>query len=409
MNNENKVFKLAYFILAVTFLTFSCRKDDNPVYNNFISNEIEVAWPVSTIRTLLSTASADYPELGGLNQYITYDVKVYKLVYSTTVGSEQIKASGLVCIPSAEGEYPVLSFQNGTNTRNDLAPSEYPINPSYQLIEFMASMGFIVVIPDYPGFGESVQISHPYLLAEPTIQSVVDMLRAVKESCPREFSGIMAKNEYYLMGYSQGGWATLAIHKALELSHASEFNLAGSVCGAGPYNLYNLVVGMLDSTTYPMPSYLGYIINAYSAYHYFTNPVTDLLKEPYVSRLPSLYTGTLSLSQINSQLTTTIADLFTPAFLSGFATSPSYSTVRAALINNSISAWNTSKPLLFVHGTGDHDVSVTATETMYDAMINAGTSSVTCKKILFPGLDHGEGIVPCMTSGFLFLLNIRGH
>jgi pimeloyl-ACP methyl ester carboxylesterase len=399
--------KVASYFLVINMIISSCRKDENHVYNNFISYEIKVAWPAATINTLINSAVSDYPELIDLEQYVTYDVNVYKIIYSTTVGGEGIYASGLVCVPAAEGEYPVLSFQNGTNTRNAVAPSEYPINPSYQLIEFMASMGFIVVIPDYPGFGESAQIPHPYLLAEPTIQSVVDMLRAVKESCSQEFSGIVAKNEYYLMGYSQGGWATLAIHKAIELDYASEFNLAGSVCGAGPYNMQNLVIGMLDSTTYSMPSYLGYIINAYSAYHYFTNPVTDLLKEPYASRLASLYTGTLSLSQINSQLTTKIADLFTSDFLSGFAYSSAYSTVRAALINNSIDAWNSAKPLLFVHGTGDRDVSVTATETMYDAMINAGTSSETCKKILFPGLDHGEGIVPCMTSGLLYLLNIR--
>jgi pimeloyl-ACP methyl ester carboxylesterase len=407
MNKLERFYKIAVHILVIGLLFSSCRKNEDPVYNNFISNEIKLTWPAATISTLLSNASAEYPELTDLIQYITYDVRIYKLVYSTTVGGEQINASGLVCIPAEAGEYPVMSFQNGTNTLYDLAPSEYLINPSYQLIEFMASMGFIVIIPDYPGFGESKEIPHPYLLAEPTIQSVVDMLRAVKESSPREFSGISAKNEYYLMGYSQGGWATLAIHKALELTYASEFNLEGSACGAGPYNLYNLMADMLDSTTYSMPSYLGYIINAYSAFHYFTNPVTDLLREPYATRLASLYTGTLTLSQINSQLTNKIDDLFTSEFLSGFSSSSEYSTIRTALINNSISAWSSTRPLLFVHGTDDHDVSVTATETMYDGMINAGTSTVICKKILFPGLDHGEGIVPCMTSGLLFLLNIR--
>ena len=81
--------------------------------------------------------------------------------------------------------------------------------------------------------------------------------------------------------------------------------------------------------------------------------------------------------------------------------------MRVALINNSISSWNSTLPLLFVHGDSDTQVNVTATETMYNAMIDAGTSTLTCKKIIYPGLDHGEGIVPCMTEGLLFLIDVR--
>jgi pimeloyl-ACP methyl ester carboxylesterase len=268
-------------------------------------------------------------------------------------------------------------------------------------------MGFVVVIPDYPGFGASVQIPHPYMIAEPTVTSVIDMLRALNESGESEFPGISIKDEYYLLGYSQGGWATLAIHKTMEQDLPDEFNLVASVCGAGPYNMYNLFLGMVNATTYPMPSYLGYIINAYSYYHQFTNPVSDILNEPYAGRLSSLYTGTLTTDQINNQLNTSISDLMKEEFLSGFVASASYSSVREALINNSISPWNSEKPLLFVHGEGDTHVSVTATETMYDGMINAGTSSTTCKKLIFPDLDHGEGIVPCMTAGLLFIIDVR--
>jgi fermentation-respiration switch protein FrsA (DUF1100 family) len=120
-----------------------------------------------------------------------------------------------------------------------------------------------------------------------------------------------------------------------------------------------------------------------------------------------LFTGDLTTDQINKQLNTSIPDLMTVEFLSGFVSSSSYSTVREALINNSISAWNSTIPLLLIHGDGDTQVSVTATETMYDAMINAGTSTLTCKKIIFPGLDHSEGIVPCMAEGLLFLIDVR--
>ena len=48
-----------------------------------------------------------------------------------------------------------------------------------------------------------------------------------------------------------------------------------------------------------------------------------------------------------------------------------------------------------------------ATEDMFNAMINAGTSPLICKKEIIPGLDHGDGVVPCMIKGLLFLMNLE--
>jgi hypothetical protein len=235
------------------------------------------------------------------------------------------------------------------------------------------------------------------------------MFHALNEVGATKFPGLTVKNEYYLLGYSQGGWATLSLHKALELEYPVEFNLAGSACGAGPYDLYNLFLGMINNATYSMPSYLGYIINAYSSYDQFTNPVSDILNEPYATNLSSLYTGTLSLDEINDELTTSIPGLFKSEFLSGFASSPTYSTVRQALISNSISPWVTLKPLFFGHGTGDTHVSVTSTESMYNAMIAAGTSAAICQKVLYPDLDHGDAVFPFIIDGLQFLLNLRDN
>lgn len=407
MNIKRFLPRVFILIPALLFTISSCRKDERPVYDYFISNDLKISFPVETINAIMDYVSPLYPKLNDLKPFVGDGINVYKMVYKTTVNGKEINASGLVCMPSLPGEYPVLSFQNGTNTVNSFAPSEDITNSYYLLIESISSMGFVVIIPDYPGFGESVQIPHPYLISEPTVQSIVDMLRALKESSDYEFDGIRIKNEYYLLGYSQGGWATMNLHKALEINYPDEFNLKGSACGAGPYNMYNLFLGMVNATTYPMPSYLGYIINAYSSYHQFTNPVSDLLNEPYAALLSTLYSGTLSLDQINDQLTTNIQELLKADFISGFASSQSFSSVRDALINNSVAAWNTSKPLLLIHGQGDTHVSVNATESMYEDMINAGTSAVICKKILFPELDHGEAVIPAMTEGLLYFLSIR--
>jgi pimeloyl-ACP methyl ester carboxylesterase len=409
MKINRSLMKFSAIFLIFFAVVTSCSKDDNGSgFSYFVSKEFSVTYTKTYINSLINTASGSLPEVNNLKTRVTCDINIYRMVYKTTVNGHQINASGLVCVPVIPGDYPVLSFQNGTNTVNAYAPSEFAINYSYQFVEIIASMGYIVVIADYPGFGESAQVPHPYLVKEPTVQSLVDMLYAVKEITGSELPGITLKNEYYLLGYSQGGWATLALHKALELDYKDEFNLKGSACGAGPYDLFLLLQGMVNTSTYPMPVYLGYILNAYKAYDQFTNPVSDIFNGPYASRLSSLYTGLLTSEQINSQLTTSIPGLITPDFLSGFTTSPKYASVRNALNNNSVSAWNSYKPLLLIHGGKDTQVNPVSTENMYAQMIQAGTSPVLCKKVIVPGVDHGDGVIPCMVQGILFLMNLKG-
>ncbi len=373
----------------------------------FVSKEVSLQLTKEYLSSLVDAVSVTNPEALEIKPLIVNDITVYKIVYKTTVNNQEINASGLVCVPSTPGDYPVLSFQNGTNTVNADAPSERPSDYNYQMIELVASLGYVVVIPDYPGFGSSASIPHPYLVREPTVTSLVDNLYAVKEMASSELPGINLLNEYYLLGYSQGGWATLALDKALETDYSSDFDLKGSACGAGPYDIYLLLQGMVSAAEYPMPVYLGYIVNAYIAYDQFTNPVTDIFNEPYASRIGSLYNGLLTSQEINDQLTTSIPDLITSDFLAGFESSPQYSTVREALNDNSVSAWHTYKPLLLLHGANDTQVDPVSTENLYSGMIAAGTSADICKKVIIPGVDHSDGIVPAMLQGILFLNNLR--
>lgn len=394
------------FILSV-FIASCSKEPTAPVFKNFVSKEVAFNRTKEYLSALLDAASSSNPEVLDIKPLIVNDITVYKIVYKTTINNQSINASGLVCVPSTPGDYPVLSFQNGTNTLNANAPSENPADYSYQMIELAASLGYIVVISDYPGFGSSSSIAHPYLVKEPTVKSLVDNLYAVKELGSYELPGINVLNEYYLIGYSQGGWATLALHKALETEYSEDFDLIGSACGAGPYNLYLLMYGMLEVAIYPMPVYLGYIVNAYTAYNQFTNPVTDIFKDPFASKISSLYTGMYTSSEINNQLTTSIPDLIKSDFLGGFVSAPEYSSVRDALNNNSIPAWHTYKPLLLLHGEVDKDVDPASTENIYSAMVEAGTSGDICKKVIIPGADHGSGIIPAMVQGILFLNDLK--
>ncbi|MDX1285347.1 MAG: hypothetical protein R3182_10050, partial [Draconibacterium sp.] len=135
-------------------------------YKSYLPDFIEAA---------MDLFSNEYPELELVKNKVDNGVIIYKITYNTTFNGESKLASGLVCVPSGTGTYPILSYQNGTNTLHNNAPSVNPDNELYLLLEFMASTGFIVSIPDYLGFGVADDMFHPYLHKESTVQSVTDM------------------------------------------------------------------------------------------------------------------------------------------------------------------------------------------------------------------------------------------
>jgi len=399
-------FRLSLGLIILAGAVYSCSRDDKPDYDYFIGKESAGEYTEEYISGVLSFAAQSFPGLSDLEAYMSGGVKVYRITYRSVVKGRTVEVSGLVSVPATPGEYPVLSFQNGTNTLNSECPSENPAGYSFQLLEFVASMGFVVVIPDYPGFGSSSDIPHPYLIKVPTNEAVIRMIQAVSEA-ENEFEGISVKNECYLIGYSQGGLATFNIHTDLELGYSSYgLNLIGSVCGAGPYDLSKMVSEMASAQSYPVPAYIGYIINAYTYYGYIENSVDELLNEPYASKLSQLYDGNHSISEINSALTTSIPDLLTDDFRTNLHYAD-YTSVTSSLVYNSAYAYKSEIPILFVHGDADTQVSVSNTEDLYNLMILNGTPEEICKKKILPGLDHGDAVAPFMVEGLKFILNLR--
>ncbi|MBM3421536.1 MAG: alpha/beta fold hydrolase, partial [Bacteroidetes bacterium] len=389
----------------------SCSRDDDPFADNeyLLSGEKIFTTPKAAIINLISLIGAASPEVAALTRHVRYDVDVYIITYRSTLYNDNITASGLVCVPVANGAFPVLSFQNGTNTIHANAPSVNPADFSYQLIQNVASMGFVVIIPDYPGFGSSQEYAHPYLLKEPTVQSVADMLASLREFDDDVAINSTLTDDLFLFGYSQGGWATLALHKEFEPEGVAGFSLAASAAGAGPADLKEMLTGLLADAVYPMPSYLAYIAHAYRTYNRFDNPYTDIFNEPFASRIPGFFNGQLSTGAINDQLTTDIAALLNPAFRSGFGSSSGYSGIRQALQENGTDPWNTTVPLLLVHGEADTQVPVGGTVTFHQGMLAAGSSPSMVTLVTIPGVGHGDGLLPAAVASLEFIISFNGN
>ena len=404
---------LRNFIVVIFFLSifsacdlFNEDERTDPTDQYLLSHEKLNTYLPALIESILKPLEADYPEVTPIISKIEHTVSVYKISYITSFDGEDIVASGLVCVPASTGEFPILSFQNGTNTLHSNAPSVNPDNELFLLLEFMASTGFVITIPDYLGFGTSDNMFHPYLDKESTVQTIIDMQRAVKELVASHLE-IDLNGDYYIAGYSQGGWSTMQLQKAIEENYSDVFNLKASACSAGPYDLNYINNYVLDLDEYPMPYYFGYIFNSYYNLGGITTPINEIYKAPYDSKILTLYDGTRSGEEINDSLDTKISRLFTDNFIQNSTTDPKYSSLINMLTQNSITAWKTTTPTRLYHGTADTYVPPQVTSQIFANFLTQGVGVDKVVMIPIPGATHQTGIIPASIASISWFLELK--
>ncbi len=410
MKIKTESFTRNIFIVLIVLFLSACHNlfnnDDEPDTQFLVDWDLVNGYTPTQVEMGLSTLIQDYPELSFLEDNAKYGFYVYKITYKTTFQGEEKVASGIVTVPTGDEPFPTISYQNGTNTLHENAPSlSHSKNELYILLEFIASTGFVISMPDYLGFGSSDNIPHPYMHKESTVQSVLDMLRAVEELA--EIRNFNLNNELYLTGYSQGGWATTQVQKAIENQHSNEFNLVASAPGAGPYDLNFMNEYILEQEEYPMPYFLGYLFNSYMQLDEITTPIDEVFNAPYDSLIPLLYDGTRSGEEINEELTTNMEELLTENFRQNYSTDTTFTSLITTLEANSAGAWNTSTPTHISHGAADDFVPSQVSENLYQGFLDKGVSSNRVELELFPGLDHTEAIIPSGLYSIQWFLELK--
>lgn len=402
--------------ILFVFVLFSCdptgqeqEADGEDKY--LVSYTKERILSIFEIDVILGALKNKHPEVSTLDEATDLSVWIITMDYKTTFQGKDTIASGLVCVPIGiegnEGPFPLLSFQNGTNVLHSNAPS---VNPDYELylfLEAISAAGFIVVAPDYLGFGASEEMFHPYLDKESTTQSVVDMLMATKELMAKRNLDVDISNDLYIAGYSQGGWATLHLQKELEENYSSDFNLKASGCGAGPYNLLFLNSNIMEKENYPMPYFLGYMMDSYSKLGYMSNSLDEIFNEPYASRVSEMYDGTHDSDYLNLQLTTSISELFTSTYRNEYASGSAFANLRASFLDNSVEAWNISTPLMLAHGEDDTFVPAQVSINMYNDFLDIGVDNSKINLKLVEGAGHQQGIVPTGIAFVNWFLSLK--
>jgi len=403
-------FYLLIFVFGVLFLPSCDNNNDEPQpvnFEHFLFNESKLSITRQDAINKLTTFQVIFPETSMFGLVVKYDVDIQKITYKTKFKNGDIQASGLVCLPKTAGDYPVLCFQNGTNTLHSEAPSADPTNDLFSILESVASMGFIVVIPDYIGFGASSQLTHPYLHAESTTQSILDMLRAVKEFGGQEKIVAKPTKDLFIFGYSQGGWATMQLQYAIEKNYSTEFDLIASSCAAGPYSLEYMNKFITEKVDYPMPYFLAYLLNSYTSIGLIANPLSDFIQAPYAAKVPGLFDGKHSGGTINSELTTQMSSLLTSDYRTGFATNAKFSGIRSEFAANSVEAWKITTPTRLYHGQNDEFIPPGLSQKMLADFKTKGVTDEQIRLVMIPGVDHPLGVIPVGLQTVLWFLEFK--
>ena len=323
-----------------------------------------------------------------------YPVRVYRLTYRTrTPEGQETTASGAVLVPVAPSPLPVLSYQHGT-----LLPGSEGQAPSYyaqgsdiwSVVSVLAASGYVVSAPDYLGYGASKALPHPYEHAASLASAAADMLRAAREFCQQQSISVNQKN--FLLGYSEGGYATMALHKYLQEQYAPTLPVTASAPGAGAYHKTAFARYILQSTQ-PL-SFLStyvWVLRTYDRVYALNRPYSFYYQEPYATRLQADPFGA-----VPDQPSQLFAAGFREAVLNN-----SDAPLNKALADNDIYDWKPTAPLALFHGTADDYVPFFNSQDAYDAMQKRGATQVELRPI--QGGDHFSSAAAYTLGAYAFI------
>ncbi len=331
---------------------------------------------------------------------VAYDVNVYRVTYQIKQSQSTIKASGLIAVPAGGSALPILSYQHGAMLDGTLAPSlfNYKI-PGYDLMPLiMTSLGYVTASPDYIGYGVSAPLKHPFVHAETLGSATVNMIFASKQFTRQKH--IKHNDQLFLMGYSEGGYATMASHKLIDESYHGQLKVTASSCGGGPYDVTGTtryIAKLSGNLTSTAASFYALLPLSYNQVYQLNRPLEMIFTKKNAVILAE--------DPIRFQdLSPNPADLFSPIFRKDLLTGAD-STFMKVVKDNDVYDWVASAPIFLFHELNDEIIPADNARTAYHFMKYKG-GSVTLSLRYETG--HSEGLIPFTSESVLFFRQFQG-
>ena len=154
--------------------------------------------------------------------------------------------------------------------------------PSRGAVEFptgAAFTNFIVVAPDYYGFGITEKEPQAYCISRANGRASLDAYLAAKRLI--EDLQVKKGNDFVIAGYSEGGQTTMAVLREISERHP-EIKVKRAFAGDGPYDINSMYDAITQGYT-EMPSTVCNVLYAYNHFCRLGYDIHDYLKDPVAS------------------------------------------------------------------------------------------------------------------------------
>ena len=326
-------------------------------------------------------------------------------------GNEQ-RLTGVVIAPldlmhKEPRSVPILAFNHGTQVERKWSPSYCTFmkildDPAKNVLfgTLMALAGYIVVLPDYPGLGDNYDV-HPYCQSS-LAHSVVDVIKKGRDVTADDSGlralppwSLMAKwnGKVYLMGYSEGGYATMVAARELQDgADNSSLSVSGVAPLDGPYSLSQTMRELMlgADPTYLAPFFLPYVVNGYDAVYYSSAPagqqkpefnyMNNVLNQvpgipDFAAQLRTLMDGSHTFFEISAYMKNAVPwegprSILTPAFKDAL-NDPNGVIVKTLAANDAYADWVPQMPLMMFHHKYDDLVPYGNAQQALAAFVNA--------------------------------------
>ena len=334
-------------------------------------------------------------------------VKIVSIVYNTVDPKGQpILASGAIFFPSADVDYERLGTILALHYTYG-ADYEVPSQKMGVTEGLFSLFGYIVVAPDYIGYGASKDKVHPYYDVGSTGQVAADMLLAAKEY----FASISRKVDHKVtvMGYSQGGQASLAFLKFVETTpiYQDAFVIDQVFAGGGAYDLIKSYDTFVAKDYSSQPVTIPLLVLGMNYGDSLNLDLSQMFAEPLLSKYQDWI---LSKKYTTDEVTAMMGETKLTRIMAKQAfdtTNPNTRKFRNALRNNSlivygkITNWKPKAKITLLHATADTIVPYENTESAYQAFLMSGCN---VSKVDIKNKDHKEAGQDFYTYVMLHLL-----
>jgi len=392
---------ISYFtvtLIALSILSCSARDNTSPIKSEkniktIKADEIRKSYGDYLKSKMQVSDSVLEAEL----RRIKYDVVFTKVTYEAIDPFGETKTlSGLIGYPvlpagEKDKQLSIVSIQHGTLSYESEAPSLNKfkdvgsLGNALSLIPPTLTEGYIVVVPDYFGYGADEKNIHYYEVRPSLAEATRKLIEAIP-AFAKEKSLNTSPDKLYLFGYSEGGFATMSTLKSFSENSGGFTNIT-TVAGAGAYDKVATATHVIQQTSGEAPHFTASYLWVLTTYNnvYGINRDLNLLVQPGIEPVAKEYIGTDKIMQSN-KIPSAPSQAFNPAFVEGIVKQTDKAYMNA-LNDNNVSDFNAIGSVELVHGTNDTWVPTFNTDSAFIRLQHKG---VNVNKYLYEGGTHSS-------------------